>query len=223
MASRTARWTLDDLLSTARLRPYQAAAGSAEDGMRLYDWNSQVSAAFYESLHYLEVGLRNVFDQELSRWASARGTTESWYTAREVPLNQGARKRIEEARERATERWTISESHGKVVAELSFGFWWSLTADRYDSRLWAPCLRSAFDGPVRRRILHAVLDDFRKLRNRIAHHEPVHNRALDVDYAMLLDTASRISPLLRDQIVATSRIPAVLGDRPQRSAASTPL
>lgn len=218
MAGRTTPWTLEDLLSTARLNAYRAAAGRPDDWLRLYDWNSQVSAAFYESLHYLEVGLRNAFDRELSRWAREQESAEAWYVARQVWLNPGARRRIREARERATDRGTLPESHGKVIAELSFGFWWSLTADDYNRRLWGPCLRFAFDGPVRRRTLHAALDDFRRLRNRIAHHEPVHLRSLDDDYAQLLDTANRISPLLQEQIVATSRIPTVLAARPRRTA-----
>lgn len=100
------------------------------------------------------------------------------------------------------------------MAELTFGFWWSLTADNYDRRLWAPCLRFAFDGPVRRRRLHSVLDELRRLRNRIAHHEPIHSRRLDLEIHRLLDTAARISPVLHDQIRATTRIPSVLVVKP---------
>lgn len=106
--------------------------------------------------------------------------------------------------------------HGKVVAELSFGFWWSLLADEYNRTLWEPCLRHAFDGRVRRRRLHRELDELRRLRNRIAHHEPIHARDLATDMERLVDTAGRISAVLRDHVEQTTRVPEVLAVRPER-------
>jgi hypothetical protein len=106
------------------------------------------------------------------------------------------------------------EVHGKVVAELSFGFWWSLLATEYNRRLWQPCLRAAFDGSVRRAALHAELNELRLLRNRIAHHEPIHRRDLSAVYGRLLDVTERISPVLRSRVEVTSRVPLLLTDRP---------
>lgn len=124
-----------------------------------------------------------------------------------------SRGHVNRARERV-EKAGRSLSHGRIVAELSFGFWWSLLADEYNRTLWEPALCAAFAGPVRRRRLHSELDHLRVLRNRIAHHEPVYLRDLFADYAKLLDVSGRISPALRRHVQSVSRITRVLHNRP---------
>ncbi|WP_157361974.1 hypothetical protein [Haloechinothrix halophila] len=54
----------------------------------------------------------------------------------------------------------------------------------------------------------------RKLRNRIAHHEPIHARDLAADFTRLLDSAGRVAADLAAHIDLTSRVPAVLMQRP---------
>jgi hypothetical protein len=211
---RRASWTLDDLLSRPRLRRYlDSTDGDRHAALELYSWNSQVSAAFYESLHYLEIGLRNAMDLQLCQFVNDRGGTSRWYVDPVVPLTPHTRQRIAKARAHAV-RGGGPEVHGKVIAELMLGFWWSLLADEYNRRLWQPCLRGAFEGPVRRTHLHNALDGMRLFRNRIAHHEPIYQRDLAAMYRTLLDTAFRISPVLRDRIGDTSRVPRVLASRP---------
>lgn len=208
-------WTLEDLISTPRLAPYlMACHGDQQAALRLYDWNVQISSAFHESLHYLEVGLRNAIDRQLTMWATSRGATAAWYVDPVVPLIKPSRERIVEARKNAT-RGGLPEVHGKVIAELTFGFWWSLLSVPYNRSLWPSCLRFAFDGKVRRQRLHTALDTFRLLRNRIAHHEPIHPRNLADDYDLIRDTAGRISPLLRSRLESTSRVLEVLRTRPK--------
>jgi hypothetical protein len=132
-----------------------------------------------------------------------------------VPLTPPTRRKVEDARGNAT-RNGQPEVHGKVVAELMLGFWWSLLSDEYNRRLWQPCLQFSFDGPVRRTRLHAELDELRRLRNRIAHHEPIHRRDLVADLHRVPDASGRISPRLRARIELVSRVPAVLSGRPGR-------
>jgi hypothetical protein len=205
---------MEDLLSRARLRPYLAAAGGdTHNGLRLYTWNSEISGAFYESLHYVEIGLRNAMDRQLTRWAIVQGARRPWYLEPAINLTPSTRRRITVARANATQGRTV-EIHGKVVAELTFGFWWSLLADEYNRRLWQPCLRGAFDGSVRRAHLHSELNELRLLRNRIAHHEPIHRLDLGKVYERMVDVAERISPLLGARIESTSRVPSLIGDRP---------
>lgn len=207
-------WSLADLLSRPRLAPYlTVTSGDPVGALELYNWNAQISSAFHESLHYVEIGLRNAMDRQLTVLVGCRGGMP-WYLDPVVPLRTPARRKIEVARAHAT-RDGGPEIHGKVVAELMLGFWCSLLADEYNRRLWQPCLQYAFDGSVRRARLHAALDELRRLRNRIAHHEPIHNRRLHDDYHRALDTADRISPLLGARIRHTSRVPSVLADRPR--------
>lgn len=200
-------WTLQGLLSPARMAPYlNAAGGSWEGALSLYDWNTSISAALFESLHYLEVGLRNALDGAASEHLGG-----DWLSSKAL-LGPRSRQAVVLAQGHAG---GPDASHGKVIAELPFGFWWSLLADEYNRRLWQPALRHAFDGPVRRRTLHAELDEMRRLRNRIAHHEPVHTRALEEDFPRLLDIATRIADVLGEHIAETSSVPRLIEARPR--------
>jgi hypothetical protein len=79
---------------------------------------------------------------------------------------------------------------GHVVAELSFGFWTGLLANRYHARLWEPALRRSFPllpPGVTRRSLHRRVESVRRLRNRVAHHEPVFGRDLAGDHRDILE------------------------------------
>lgn len=129
------------------------------------------SPAFFESIHYFEVALRNTMDQALDRWVSSSPATDSWYRSRAVPLTDVARKTVRTAVGRATDGGRRPELPGRVVAEPGLGFWWSLLAPGYGRTLWLPCLRRAFPA-ARQQRLHGAVDDVRLLRNRIAHHEP---------------------------------------------------
>ena len=194
---------MQQLLSAARMAPYLAATGGDwQRGLALYVWNAQVSAAFFESIHYLEVGLRNAMDRETSTRLGPL-----WLSPTSPLLTPRSRQAAAVAMGHAG---GPTAPRGKVVAELPFGFWWSLLSDEYNRRLWQPALRFAFDGPVRRRTLHSELDEIRRLRNRIAHHEPVHTRDLANDLGRLLDLAHRIGPVLGRHIEETSRVSEVL-------------
>lgn len=192
------------------MRPYlEASDGDWTDALDLYDWNAKVSAAFFESIHYLEVGLRNAMDQTLSaQWGDA------WMSADSALLTPRSRHVVVTAQRKAA---GPSHSHGKIIAELPFGFWWSLLADEYNRRLWQPSLRFAFTLPVRRKTLHAELNEIRQLRNRIAHHEPIHARDLAADFLRILDVAQRIAPCLGQHIQDVSRVASHVSGRPGRS------
>ncbi|KAA1419105.1 hypothetical protein F0U44_11655 [Nocardioides humilatus] len=203
--SREAR-TLAALLSPARIGPYLSATSNDwTRAIALYDWNTRISAAFFESIHYLEVGLRNALDDAAARFIGA-----GWLHPSSPVLSRRSREAIVVATRHAG---GTTAPRGKLVAELPFGFWWSLLADEYNRRLWQPALRHAFEEPVRRRRLHADLDDLRRLRNRIAHHEPIHTRPLETDFARVQDISNRIGSALGSHIATTSRVPVVLAER----------
>ena len=108
--------------------------------MDLYVWNSQIAAAFFESLHYVEVGLRNAIDRELQA-AFAEGDNP-WFS---MPiLTRESVKRVKDAQRRAG---GASPRRDKVIAELSLGFWWSLFAADYSG----PCGNQRFSMPSRAR------------------------------------------------------------------------
>ena len=64
---------------------------------------------------------------------------------------------------------------GQMLAELKFAFWVGLLGPHYDSTIWRKALYKAFlaRGGRPRREVHSRLNAIRRLRNRIAHHEPI--------------------------------------------------
>jgi hypothetical protein len=118
--------------------------------------------------------------EKLTEWPVAQYGQPAWYRDHGKVFNDQTRKDIETARRHLTANGR-PEAPGRVVAELPFGFWRFLLAGRYERPLWLPCLRGAFPGLAgrgMRRDVHDALRDLHLLRNRIAHHEPIHNRQL---------------------------------------------
>ena len=111
----------------------------------------------------------------------------------------------------------------RIVAALSFGFWVSLLGPggridptgrraNYEMTLWRPALRRVFlhRSPLTRKQAHRPLDGLRKLRNRIAHHEPIFARNLLEDHRSILEVTGWISPEVRKWIESHSRVAALL-------------
>lgn len=170
-------------MSAERLGPYESEMGSPAGAVALYEWNSAVSAALFETLGAVEVIIRNAFHQQLAVRHAERSGVGPWYVGGWI--DDKGRKDVRTARERATSRGRQPELEGKVVAELSFGFWRYLVAKRYQATAW-PALQKAFPrhpaGPsVPRRDIDDRMQRVHVLRNRVAHHEPVFRRDLALD------------------------------------------
>lgn len=96
---------------------------------------------------------------------------------------------------------------GKVIAELTFGFWTGLTASRFEHTLWTPLLRQTFRGtPPSRANFSTMVDQLRILRNRLAHHEPIFHRNLSQDYHDLCTVAGQLCPLTAMVMGSTSSV-----------------
>ena len=205
-------------LSPERLATYMAATGGdREKSMRLYTWNTAVSAAFYGPLQGLEVALRNAMHRAL---VGIYG--EAWYDNPRCGFDGKTLQRIEGTKYDLTrDRYPVDPPH--MVAALSFGFWVALLGAggrgpnydpikrNYEMTLWRPCLYRAFPGVRMKRVdVHRRIDYLRTFRNRIAHHEPVFARHLEADYQSILDVAGWICPQTRDWIVHHSRVPNIL-------------
>jgi hypothetical protein len=139
-------------------------------------------------LQALEIIIRNAFHREL---ASVYGP--AWYDSARVPLTPAARARLASAKE-TLRRANRPLDPGRIVAELSFGFWERLLTRgprgklNYEMALWRPALHRAFPNSRRLRAdVHKSLPGLRDLRNRIAHHEPIFSRDLEAEYQTILD------------------------------------
>jgi hypothetical protein len=216
-----AQWSpadLPQLLSPPRFGPYVSVAGSAERAADLYAWNGRLSAAVHEELGMLEVILRNALDRQLVTYHQvALGGDGRWYADRRMPWQSGRMiDQIARARAQATGNWRFPEFQGKVIAELTFAFWRYVLAAPYQSTLWAPALRHAFPHlrPARRATVYEVVDRLNSVRNRVAHHEPIHCLNIASRHQEVLLAASWIDPAAAAWIAETSRVTAVLQMRP---------
>ena len=131
-------------LSTPRLGRYLAASGGdRERALRLYDWNARISAALLCDLAHFEVALRNAYDRALmpatpsgqTHWtfASAAVFPPVYRTKRiaggatqHTDINRKPRELLDAAVAAAGGR---SASPGKVIANLTFGFWRYLSVE----------------------------------------------------------------------------------------------
>lgn len=180
--------TFTDAISADRFSTYRRWAGQ-DDALakRLYTFNVELSAALYGPLHMLEVALRNVADRRLTAkrgadWMDDAGTLT-------VPYQQTC---VIKAREQLT-RDRKAGTHSQMVAELNFGFWSSLFGRR-SAHLWGD-LRPIFQtGGLQRQTINLQLEDFRALRNRVAHYEPILALPLAQRYADITTLTGWLSP-----------------------------
>ena len=81
-------------LSVDRLGTYLTAAGDDRiNAIRLYTWNTAISAAFYGPLQALEIAPRDAINREL---AAVNG--QAWYDNIKTGLDSGCLARIEKAK-----------------------------------------------------------------------------------------------------------------------------
>ncbi|WP_166352402.1 Abi family protein [Phytoactinopolyspora limicola] len=200
------------LLSSERLRPYRDSTHDLPGAIKLYEWNTSVSGAMYEVLAGLEVILRNALVAQLENWHGQR--PGSWYRDPRRVLAPERHIQIVQARERVRQLGR-DETPGRVVAELSFGFWRYLLTKRYESSLWTHHLRHAFPHlqPQSRARVEKRIRHLNRLRNRVAHHEPIHNRDLNRDHQDIITLIGWISTDAGRWVAAQSRVPALLRAR----------
>jgi len=215
-------------ISAPRFAPYLAAAGgNAKDALRLYQWNIDVSGALYESLHFVEVVLRNAIDERLCAWnaeqpnASGQGAHgRDWLIDPAPLLRRLAGKDIAKAHAQAAKavrRHRRTPGHPDVLAQLTFGTWRFLLPDRDPGRqlLWAQALTDAFPhlrtSPA---VLVEKVNGIYRLRNRIAHLEPLLRSGLvQNEFRSMRHLLAAIDPALEDWLVARQRVTAVLRQR----------
>lgn len=104
----------------------------------------------------------------------------------------------------------------QLVAELNFGFWRFLVAKQYRTTLWPLAGKYAFPNidPSQIQELSTVMGRLHDLRNRIAHHEPIHMRNLDRDFADCLWVIGGVCLTTKQWVESNSRVAGVLQERP---------
>jgi hypothetical protein len=174
-------------ITIERLYRYLKATGNdVSKAMELYELNVRLSAILYGLLNGIEVAVRNAEHIALTnsygtpRWYDTPPTPNygrpsagcegpSWHDY--APLSEYWRDKVNEAKSSPG----IGDRPGKVIAELTFGFWVDLLQTQNHWSLWINRkLHLAFPNARRhRRLIHERLKAVQLLRNRISHHEPI--------------------------------------------------
>ena len=208
------------LVSAERIGTYRrGAAEDEEDVLARYLWNIALCEALYPSLHCLEVALRNVvFEAAAATFASAAAVSGAGGCWLEHPgiLHADEARAVRAAAQRLGRRGKPCEA-GRLVAELSFGFWTALFDVRYeqDRVLWPRLFgQKIFAHAPRqqrsRKALSPLLNRVRHLRNRAFHHEPIwHWSDLTDQHALVCDLLGWMSPDLGAMVAAFDRFPRV--------------
>ena len=203
-------------LSPERLTSYlQSSGGDLSVALRLYEWNCAVSSAVFEVLGDVEVVVRNALHRELATWHSRNGFSDQWYDNSHGLLSPRAVEDVGRAKERLRKKNKLV-TPGAVVAELSFGFWRFLLTKQYTSTLWPAVGSRAFPNLASSdaRKLWSRMARLHDLRNRIAHHEPIHWRHVDRDLTDCMVTIGAVCATTEMWSRSRSRVEEVLLLRP---------
>ncbi|HYR06324.1 MAG TPA: hypothetical protein VEQ60_01070 [Longimicrobium sp.] len=212
-------------LSNERLDAY--GLGRTDDQkIANYLWNLALCESLYPALNGLEVVFRNAVFDAGARIFSGISTRDvpCWLDANPSLFDSDHEQFVVAAKQRLRDRGGALEP-GRLVAELTFGFWTSLFEVRYERNrvLWphlfgAQLLDSSAPRSMRsRKQLSPLLNRMRYLRNRIFHHEPIwHWGDLVQHHTMAMDLIGWFSPDLRATIEPGDRFLQV------HAAGSTP-
>lgn len=203
------RWLTDP-----RFAPYlRSTDGDHDAAVALYVWNARISSVMMETLHHVEVLLRNAIDAQFTPIDPSARPRDTWLEDASI-LNAASRKKVAETISRIS-REGKTPTRGRVVAGLSFGFWRALFDKKY-SGLWVAHLHHAFPGGSGDRAqIAAVMSNLVPFRNRIAHHETIVHRPVQSHFDEMLQLATYIDGAAGEWIRSVSRFDAVLGDRPE--------
>lgn len=206
---------LPSVISAPRFATYlQAKGNNPADALALYQWNLELSAAFIVPLQVAEVAVRNGVVEVLEKvhgahWPWSNGFIRSLPVPR-TPSQYNAGRDLQSVASRMP-------TAGKVVAELKFAFWEKTFTVGQDARLWIPHMATAFPGippnttvPIARANAFSALEAIRKLRNRIAHHEPIFNRNISDEYRRLHDVISWRNPTAAAWMDRVQRVTSLL-------------
>ncbi len=225
---------IDDWLGTARFHAYvNACHGDRARALALYDWNVTLGQALMRDIAHFEIAMRNVYDTTIDGlWANGThwlldpdspAVTPIWRVKKDRSgLKRGSdvnylnRRAVDAAIRKCG---GTKATPGKVIAELSFGFWRHLTAASHEKTLWVPYLHHAYPAKTQRKAIDDVIGNINTVRNRIAHHEPIFDRPIAAQepaqlHTDLMHVLSLLAPDAHQHLAPNSTVTTVIGQRP---------
>lgn len=163
-------------LSEARLKTFEKL--NSDNPLQLYSKNVALCESFYPAIHFLEIILRNKISKSV-----ARVVGDNWLELEESRLLDHLEfENLKKAKLNLVKTQKKLNSDN-ITAELNFGFWISLFHRKYEAKIWQKkgALQMVFSNHRKTGMILNIkkirgdLENIRKLRNRIFHHEPIIN------------------------------------------------
>lgn len=182
-------------LNPERLDAYRQDGVDEATTLARYLLNMALCESLYSPLQIAEISLRNALHESLK----SRAGTDTWYNTLSLPLWQN--NQVADAKDRLS-RAGKSLNSGRVVAELTFGFWVGFfTGPHMTSGLTYHIARTAFAHAPRSERdvskLRANWQKVRDLRNRVFHHERIlHWHDLEPQHDKMLQLIGWMNPEL---------------------------
>jgi hypothetical protein len=192
-----------------------------------YMYNVELARALVPVLHWAEIALRNRLDRVIGAAHPIGGARSfvdipTWLDANPPVLLPNERARVEVAKRNLLRRPQPSApgapprppTGGKLVAELSLGFWTHLLDGAYENwripnRLWPALLEPVFphcpSAERTRRNVHQRYQEIKDIRNRTFHHERISHQVSVALYDRFVETVSWIDPLVAGALVERER------------------
>lgn len=195
-------------LSSSRFAPYLQRAGyNRIYAFNLYLYNARLAKAFLYPLHMLEVTLRNSMSNLFHRDFGQHWHQEPVFLGL---LTRESKDALSKAQLRAK-----SQKLEDVVATLTFDFWSNLFRQEYDRSLWQTRMKDLLPNQtMTRHDFQTVVREINHFRNRVAHHEPIHNQDLTVTHKTILETIGWLSTETRDWVKHYSTVLSIIRTAP---------
>lgn len=196
-----------ETLPHARLKGYLSKAGGNKNlASELYSWDLDISSALWRHFNILEIGLRSDLSIQLTRMSPST----NWW------LNENLLLRSEKLKIAALgDKNGTPFTQDEIITRLTLRFWASLLSKKYHQRLWQAGLEDAFPNfQGKRREIHIKLERLRKLRNRIAHHEPIIDREINLDVNLIVEVCGTLDQRIESWIGADKRVSKILARYP---------
>ncbi len=194
--------------------------GDLKTAIDLHIWNTALGSALHSPVQNTELLLRNACNVQLAALYGAPDWFNHFPATVVDPHYDYLNREVRKVQNRLRQSGRNVNHPPCVVAGLNFGFWVALFESRLHRDLWTPALHRAFPNrPAgwNRANIWSALDAIRRLRNRIAHHEPIFHKNLSVAHTQILEVAEAICPHASDWISYHSNFQEVLNDQPDLS------
>lgn len=175
-----------DSLSHQRFHTYlKKSSFNKNYAFDLYLYNCRLSKSLLFPLQILEISLRNAINVF---FIEKFGNDWPNSSCLKNILNKESLDCLEKAKKRAK-----TTNYQDIVAATTLDFWSNLFRPEYDRSLWQTNIHKVFNGSVTRKKIQTEVADLNKLRNRIAHHEPILDLNLNLLYTRLIYLIKLIS------------------------------